>query len=293
MAWLEGELPPLAASLLLYVIAFSVCFFLYTVTKLVTPKTLQPYMADFFKTLVICTYPYGHGLIRETYGHVGYCLAAVPLVVFTLNVFSKGLSSPLAIFLEFLDKKHTSLDMVIHIAVQIVAGFASFRLVRFVWYLEMHSSHVLKLNEIDCVTDLTVPVTVGFLIEMAGVGIDTLISCMTLFRNELVDLTVKVFIGAILVCCGVHMTGMYMHPVMASGLTFGCRGTSAWEHVLVYWASGFIGCYVAFVLHRTLTSLGKTKKLKTDTANNESRKMEQNANYMDYPQRADIRLRKP
>ena len=66
----------------------------------------------------------------------------------------------------------------------------------------MHHTHVAKLNENGCITDLTVPLMVGFLIEMAGVTFDTLISFITLFKNEQLDLAVKVLNGAILVSVG-------------------------------------------------------------------------------------------
>ena len=46
------------------------------------------------------------------------------------------------------------------------------------------------------------PLMVGFLIEMAGVTFDTLISFITLFKNEQLDLAVKVLNGAILVSVG-------------------------------------------------------------------------------------------
>lgn len=47
---------------------------------------------------------------------------------------------------------------------------------------------------------------------------------------------------------GMHLTGMYFNPAMAFGHMFGCRGTSAGEHFLVYWIGPFIGCYMALIL---------------------------------------------
>lgn len=48
------------------------------------------------------------------------------------------------------------------------------------------------------------------------------------------------------------MTGMYFNPAMASGHTFGCHGTSSFEHFFVYWAGPFVGCYVAVMIDKTI-----------------------------------------
>ena len=48
------------------------------------------------------------------------------------------------------------------------------------------------------------------------------------------------------------MTGMYFNPAMASGHTYGCHGTDAWEHFFVYWAGPFLGCYVAVMVDKVM-----------------------------------------
>ena len=37
---------------------------------------------------------------------------------------------------------------------------------------------------------------------------------------------------------------------MATGLSFGCRGTAPLEHILVYWVGPFIGVFVALQLDK-------------------------------------------
>lgn len=51
---------------------------------------------------------------------------------------------------------------------------------------------------------------------------------------------------------GINLTGMYFNPAMATGHTFGCKGTTAWEHVVVYWIGPFIGCFLAMLMDRML-----------------------------------------
>lgn len=43
---------------------------------------------------------------------------------------------------------------------------------------------------------------------------------------------------------GLHLTGMYLHPAMATGHTFGCGPTPILSHILVYWGGPFIGIYI-------------------------------------------------
>lgn len=55
-----------------------------------------------------------------------------------------------------------------------------------------------------------------------------------------------------LIFAGINLTGMYFNPAMATGHTFGCKGTTAWEHVVVYWIGPFIGCFLAMLMDRML-----------------------------------------
>ena len=66
-----------------------------------------------------------------------------------------------------------------------------------------------------------------------------------LSSGEYAQRVVKVNVMCSLNVSGISMTGMYFNPAMASGHTFGCHGTAAWEHFIVYWLGPFLGCYVA------------------------------------------------
>jgi len=45
---------------------------------------------------------------------------------------------------------------------------------------------------------------------------------------------------------------MYIHPIMATGLTFGCRGNTTLEHLAVYWAGPFLGVFLALQLNKVI-----------------------------------------
>lgn len=49
---------------------------------------------------------------------------------------------------------------------------------------------------------------------------------------------------------GLHLTGMYYNPILASAAQFGCEGHTHWSHFAVYW----IGPIVASLLLSFLVS---------------------------------------
>ena len=49
---------------------------------------------------------------------------------------------------------------------------------------------------------------------------------------------------------GVHYTGMYFNPILASAMTLGCKGASLPTHFLVYWVGPILGWMVGTQLYR-------------------------------------------
>ena len=45
---------------------------------------------------------------------------------------------------------------------------------------------------------------------------------------------------------GVHCTGMYVQPALATGYKIGCHGETVLDHLFVYWVGPFIGGYLAY-----------------------------------------------
>ena len=44
---------------------------------------------------------------------------------------------------------------------------------------------------------------------------------------------------------GVHLTGMYIHPAMATGHTWGCGDTDRATHILIYWIGPMVGTWIS------------------------------------------------
>lgn len=245
----EDHFPVIFGSILVYFLAFCTCYLLQRCAKRSLPSKIYPYVADFFFTLVVCAYPYSHGTIRSLYGHVGYLLTSVPLATLTGHFF-EGTCSPLSIFHRYIKNKETLKSCLLKTAIQTIAAFMSFHLVYAIWSLEATKAHQQNLRETECETDLKINWLNGFFIEFGAVVADTWVSEHCLVKNRVIDTAIKNAFGALLVCFGVHVTGMYMHPAMASGLSWNCQGTHFASHVLVYWVSAFLGLVVGLELNK-------------------------------------------
>ncbi|XP_025093607.1 uncharacterized protein LOC112563634 isoform X2 [Pomacea canaliculata] len=193
------EVPAIIGSVTIYFLIFMTCLSLQRLSKKLLPKSLYVFAADFFITLAICSYPYGHGTTRQLYGHTGYLVAAVPLVMLTLQYFD-GCASPLGVFIKFLKGEETAGKFAKRVVVQIMAAFLSWWLVLLVCLMETTSHHKQLLRRTMCATDLKVSVTMGFVIEFAGVLFDVWLSAFRLFENSFLDRGIKVLNSCLLVC---------------------------------------------------------------------------------------------
>lgn len=128
--------------------------------------------------------------------------------------------------------------------------------------LHFHPSFVeIVKSQANCSTDLNVATVTGFVLETVAVTYDIWVDQQTLSRYLLLDLALKILNCAIIVCLGLHLTGMYLHPAMATGHTFGCGPTPILSHILVYWGGPFIGIYIGL-------KLGQMFHLPTSTTTN-------------------------
>ena len=132
----QHHVPVLVGSLLVYFLAFTICLLLQRSLKLLLPRALYSFAADFCFTLVVCSYPYSHGTVRSLHGSVGYVTAAVTLVTLS-GVFFEGTPSPLGVFRRYLKGEESTLGLAVRVVIQTLAAFLSYRLVYLVWSLEV------------------------------------------------------------------------------------------------------------------------------------------------------------
>lgn len=273
LGWEPGSdiLGPLPAAIFLYFWVFLTGLTLHSLTKLIVPHPLKEYVLDFVKTMTLCTYPFGHGIMRKFFGEPGYMLAMTPVVTITLLVLKEGAGNPIGVWIRFINKGIPFWKCLVKTTIQIVAGFSAYHLGMLVISVEFSPVYVEKMKEYYsqfCTSDLNVPVYLGFLIEFVAVVYDTWFSEQVLLKIGILDLLIKVINGGLLVVAGVHLTGMYIHPAMATGHTWGCGSTPKSAHILIYWVGPFVGAWLALQVNKRFKlnfyTPAKDRKIKSE-----------------------------
>ncbi|XP_060606087.1 aquaporin-11-like [Ruditapes philippinarum] len=263
--WDPGKefLPALPAAIFIYMSAYIIGLLLHTFTRMVVPSSVRIYVLDFVKTMTFCTFPFGHGIMRKNYGESGYMSAMVPTMFLSLMTLRGGDGNPISVWLQYYRRIIPLWKCILKTLIQIAAGFAAYRLGIYILGLELHPMYVARVKEYYdefCSTDLHVPVYVGFLIEFCAVIYDCWFVNQTFTRNLYFDTVIKVVNSGLLVVSGVHLTGMYIHPAMATGHTWGCGDTSGAAHILIYWVGPIIGTWISYHLQKRFSLRGKAVK---------------------------------
>ncbi|XP_052094875.1 aquaporin-11-like [Mytilus californianus] len=268
-------LSPAVASVVFCLLVMLLCVIMHNLSNVILPGSIKLYALDFFKSIAIFTYPLAFGLTRTYHGHIGYCVIMVPINVISLLLMTEGSISPVDNFLFVIKGKQTLWRSVLRIVIQVNGAISAFYLAQKIMQLEFHEDFKYMLSN-ACTSDLKVTVFLGFLLEMMGTAWDMWIWSLPLSRYHGINLLIKMTNSALVVCSGVHYTGMYNQPALATGYTFGCHGTSNAEHVFVYWIGPFIGGYVAdYITENFNTKLFSKEVMKKDFNNGKSRDQEE------------------
>lgn len=241
---------PLSASLMYFVITMSVGWSLRALNSKLTPEPIKTHVANFLATLEMCAYFFENNFIFKHYGSVWLFIAVIIECFIANRTFFGASENPCHAFTQLLEKQVSLTSALIMIIVQALGGLASYRFARMVWSLDMVPDHRDRYMEKVCSSDLNVAFLFGFALELGATLVDTWMGRQKLTRTSVLDELIKLATGSLMIVLGINMTGMYFNPAMASGHTFGCHGTQAWEHLFVYWAGPFLGCYVAVTIDK-------------------------------------------
>lgn len=191
------------SAVLIYLLVLLLCYVLYQLSKTFLPGFIQEYVLDFFKTLAFCTYCFGHGVVRNAHGHLGYILCMVPLNTASVLIFNLGDGTPLTVWAKYLRGHIPTWKFVIKVSAQIVAGFCAWELGHFILGLDFHPSFADKLGQkANCNSDLRIAAIAGFFLEGTGVAYDFWMNQQTLSKHRALDIALKFTNTALVVCIG-------------------------------------------------------------------------------------------
>lgn len=243
---------PFTASLVYFSFVMGLGITLRILNRMFSPEAFKEYIADFLATMEMCAYFFENNFIFKHYGSVWLFIAVVIECFIANRTYFGASENPVKAFYQFCNREIGLTTAILKIAVQTLAGLASYRLAKLVWSLDLVPDHRERFYEQECASDLNVTFVVGMLVEFGATLIDTWLGMQVLMKNSIADELIKLSNGSLMIVMGINLTGMYFNPAMATGHLFGCKGAEAWEHFVVYWMGPFIGCFLAMVLDRML-----------------------------------------
>lgn len=260
---------PLFHCFVYYAIVVFAHVLLYKLTTIFSPKWLQSYLGDFLCTITACTISYQHSILRYYYGPIAYVIMAVLMTLLLRHIFQNSVPTVTSNVQRFINGLFPFGSLLLRVILQILAIPATIMVLHMIWMLELMPEHVEKRSQQVCTTDLNVAVTMGFLIEGGAMMFDTWLSRMDITNWPLFDSCFKIVISPLMVIAGISLTGMYMNPILASIMSFGCKGITPSQHIIVYWLAPIIGCVLgqklpAFCNQERKLSTAQSSKLQNE-----------------------------
>ncbi|XP_064647978.1 aquaporin-11-like isoform X2 [Lineus longissimus] len=233
----------------------TLCRLLRLLNKRFAPKPVQELIGDILATFQCLSCGLENGMVRKAYGMGAYCVQTFFLGLWSQWTLEGSSGNPVRSFIKLVEGKRKLLPSLLHMTCQMIAGIVAYHYARTVWYFELSSEHIARrLRDAECYSDLNVPVMMGLFIELAATVIDVLVSKTTTkkFMFERYEQFAKGVFSICMTICGLNLTGMYLNPANATIQTYGCRGNSRAEYIVVYWCGPLIGAAIGIFVHQKL-----------------------------------------
>ncbi|XP_012286585.1 aquaporin-11 [Orussus abietinus] len=179
-------------------------------------------------------------IIADNWGVSMYAIYLFVLTIWWSMNWGDSTACPYTHLEDLVEGKKTPKVAFLLIWAELVGGLVIFRYIQLLWALEIVPTHRNRAFS-DCTTDLQVPAIYGAFIE----GIAT---CMCRVASRCISelsprfgTALDAFVGTSLVVAAFNYSGGYFNPALATSLKYGCLGTSAMEHVIVYWVGACAG----------------------------------------------------
>lgn len=193
---------PFSASLVYLAFVMGLGIILRILNKMFSPEAFKEYIADFLATMEMCAYFFENNFIFKHYGSFWLFIAVLVECFIANRTYFGASENPVKAFYQFCNKEIGLSTAVVKIAVQTLAGLASYRLAKLVWSLDLVPDHRERFYEAECASDLNVALTVGILVEFGATLIDTWLGMQVLMKNQLADEIIKLSNGSLMIVLG-------------------------------------------------------------------------------------------
>ena len=193
---------PLVVSLFYYSFTIFTGRLLRILNRRIVPSSLQLYVGDFLVSFMVHACSLENGMMRKYYGWTGYCLVLFALSMWFSLTISTYQCNPRQSTIDYMKGSTSIKRTLLRSACQLAGGLLSYRYARSVWALELTGGHSQRLKALHCISDLRVPLMMGFAVEFGGSIVDTFLSITTFSSFQLSETTSKCLLGVAMTVMG-------------------------------------------------------------------------------------------
>ena len=235
----------------------------FLVRRITNNNVIITYVDEFVGNLCSGVFGMELGVIATMYGpySINLLVAIFIFMFLKISYFMENdlYATPLDFIRRYYQSGKTmtfSMFFMITIIMTSMAGlYCGQKFVTLIWVFE-DRPHIDAL-QVVCTTAMSYPWAYAALAEGSGVFVSVLVGFILPQRLMAAGLSLMI---VTFIYFFSHVSGMFMNPIIATSLTFRCKGhQSDWQHFLVYWVTPYIATAVGWEVWLAGNRLIKTK----------------------------------
>lgn len=199
---IDTEEHPIVVSVLYYAFFLSVGSILRNIIRKYVPTQHQTYWLDLITTFSVLACSLENSHVRQQYGYGAYIAVLYLLVTWYSMTLYDSNSNPAYNVVAFAQGHYDLARALWLTTAQVLGAWLSLRGAFFFWSLGLCANHRMRIEAVDCATDLNVPAPLGFLIESSGIAFDIFLSLCEFTNSPQIELSVKLLIICLLTASG-------------------------------------------------------------------------------------------
>ncbi|XP_017040802.1 aquaporin-11 [Drosophila ficusphila] len=213
--------------------------------RLVTREGIVPILInEAIAAAELCSCCFELIIVADNFGVSMYAVCLFLLTIWWGRVWGDASACPYTHMEDVVEGRTSFKEMALRSWAELMGGCCVYRVVQFVWWLELAETHRGRAFE-SCNADLQVSPYVGAAIEGVATLLCRLASKTISEKEPRFGSYIDSFIGTSLVVAAFNFSGGYFNPVLATALKWGCRGHTHLEHIIVYWIGACAGAVLS------------------------------------------------
>jgi len=247
------------ASFIFYTYVYLICELLRRLCKkFITNDEIRVQLLELIGTVQVCTPIFDVGVVWDTYGLAGVFIEIFFLELVNCFTLDEACAHPFVLLNHYRDQSFSLVNSLARFTTQCIGAYLSFYLTRVFWAFRLIDEHGELYDEgWHCHSDLTVGVLMGCLYEGIATLVCHLVELQSEERARGFEPVINSFTSAFTCVLGIHLTGMYCNPIVASACTINCDGVDTKGHLIVYWVGPLLGWLQAELANKKISGEGE------------------------------------